>query len=65
MTWLGNGELTFALPLGSSVHGSVSIRPLEFVSPVTLNEHARDEPEPDEQVGDEDEEEDEEPAGES
>ncbi len=65
MTWLGDGELTFALPLGSSVRGSVSIRPLEFASPVTLNEHARDEPEPEEEVADGDEEEDDEPEDES
>jgi len=65
MTWFGDGELTFALPLGSSVQGSVSIRPLEFVSPVALNEHARDEPEPEKEVEDEDEQEDEEPEGEA
>ena len=35
----------------------------EFVSLVTLNEHARDEPEPEKDVEVEDEEEDEEPEG--
>lgn len=63
MTWLGDGKPTFALPLGSSVFGGVSIRPLEFASPVMLDEHARDEPEPDEEVRDDDEEEEEEPEG--
>ena len=51
-------KLTFALPLGSSVQGRVSIRPLEFVSPVTLNEHARDEPDREQEVENDEEEDD-------
>lgn len=52
MTWLADGEPTLALPLGTSVHGNVGIRPLEFLSPVTLDEHARDEPESGEEPDD-------------
>ena len=54
MAWLADGRLTFSLPLGSSVQGSVSTRPLEFVSPVTLNEHARDDPKQDSGTEDKD-----------
>lgn len=56
-TWLGDGEMTIALPLGVSIQGGMSIRPVEFVGPVTLDEHARDEPEPEEELGEGDEDE--------
>lgn len=39
--WFSGGEATFSLPLGTSVSGEVSARPLQFASPVTLNEQAR------------------------
>ena len=63
MTWLASGASTFALPLGTSVHGDLNIRPLEFVSPVALNKHARDEkePEPDDEADDDDDEPEDEP----
>jgi hypothetical protein len=49
--------MTIALPLGVSIQGGMSIRPVEFVGPVTLDEHARDEPEPEEELGEGDEDE--------
>ncbi len=41
MAWLSNGDATFRLPLGTSVSAEVNARPMQFVSPVTLNEQAR------------------------
>ena len=41
MAWLSGGDAIFHLPLGTSVSGEMSARPMTFVSPVTLNEQAR------------------------
>jgi hypothetical protein len=41
MAWLSGGEATFVLPLGTTVSAVMSARPIQFVSPVTLNEQAR------------------------
>ena len=42
MAFLSDGEAALLLPLGTSVSGEMSARPVQFVSPVTLNEQARD-----------------------
>lgn len=59
MAWLSNGNQRLSLPLGESVVGELSTRPVQFMSPVTLNENARDvievEESPDEEEDDEDE----------
>jgi hypothetical protein len=60
MAWLSNGEPALPLPLGDSVFGGLSARPIQFVSPVALNESARDvvdageSPQEDEEEDDED-----------
>jgi hypothetical protein len=43
MSWLASGSPTLALPLGASAFGEMSSRPMEFVSPITLNESVRPE----------------------
>ena len=54
MTWLSQGADEIPLPLGQSVFGHLSIRPIQFISPVSLNEQAREEElAGDESVGDE------------
>jgi hypothetical protein len=59
VSWLANGAPVVSLPLGASVFGELSAQPIEFVSPVSLNEQARDETEAepeepyDEDTGDE------------
>lgn len=54
-TWLSGGEPSVRLPLGLSVCGTMNIRPLEFISPVTLNEGAKEaEAASDADVGDDD-----------
>jgi hypothetical protein len=41
MNWLSRGEQNVRLPLGASVFGVMPAMPLEFMSPVTLDEQAR------------------------
>ncbi len=56
MTWLSEAASSIALPLGTSVFGIMPIQPLDFASPVTLNEAAREVIEPEDgEVADEDE----------
>lgn len=43
MTWLADDDAAIALPLGDTVHAKVSARPVEFSSPIALNEQALDE----------------------
>lgn len=43
MAWIADGDAEFALPLGDTVHATVSARPVEFLSPIALNEQALDE----------------------
>lgn len=42
MAWLADGNATIALPLGDTVYAHVSARPIEFSSPIALNEQAPD-----------------------
>lgn len=40
MSWLASGQPSLALPLAGSDGGSVSVRPIEFTSPLALDEEA-------------------------
>jgi len=66
MAWLASGGATIALPLGDTVHAKVSARPVEFSSPIALNEQALDDGSLEDAArdsGDDDSEEDEELEG--